>query len=80
MNQIHARTSNYEALFEKDGAFIKLRGDAAARESARVEHFKDNDSGFLGWLQDNPDGFFINAERRPKSHYLVLHRASLPAH
>jgi hypothetical protein len=36
--------------------------------------FKDNDRGFYSWLQDNPKGYFINSERKPKPTYLILHR------
>lgn len=39
-----------------------------------VISFKDNDRGFFTWLEDNPDGYFINSERNPKPRYLVLHR------
>lgn len=40
--------------------------------------FKEDDSGFFRWLDDHPDGYFINAERNPKPNYLVLHRPSCP--
>ena len=38
--------------------------------------FKEDDSGFFRWLDDNPNGYFINAECNPKPNYLVLHRPS----
>jgi hypothetical protein len=37
--------------------------------------FRDDDAGFFRWLDDHPDGHFINSERTPKPTYLVLHRA-----
>ena len=40
--------------------------------------FKDDDGGFFRWLDEHPDGFFINADRNPKPGYLVLHRPSCP--
>jgi hypothetical protein len=80
VNQVHARTSNYEALFEKDGALIGLREESPMVSSRPpgIELFKDDDDGFLEWLQQNPDGCFINSERNPKPTYLVLHRPSCP--
>jgi hypothetical protein len=80
VNQVHARTSNYEALFEKDGATVRLREESSVVSSRPpgIELFKDDDDGFLEWLQDNPDGYFINSERNPKPTYLVLHRPSCP--
>jgi hypothetical protein len=78
VNQIHARTSNYDSIFDKDGALIKLRELSPRTAMASIEHFKDDDRGFFDWLAGNPDGYFINAERRPKRNYLVLHRPSCP--
>jgi serine/threonine protein kinase len=43
-----------------------------------ITHFQDDDRGFFGWLEHNPDGFFINSERNPKSTYLVLHSSNCP--
>lgn len=40
--------------------------------------FKDDDGGFFRWLDEHPDGFFINADRNPKPGYLVLHRSGCP--
>jgi hypothetical protein len=37
------------------------------------EVFEDDDSGFFSWLDDHPDGYFINCKRNPKPNYLVLH-------
>jgi hypothetical protein len=39
-----------------------------------IRCFRDDDRGFHTWLEDNPDGYFINTERDPKPGYLVLHR------
>lgn len=80
VNQVHARTSNYEALFEKDGALISLREESpvVSLRPQGVELFKDDDAGFLEWLQDHPDGYFVNSDRNPKPTYLVLHRPGCP--
>ena len=43
---------------------------------ASIEHFQDDDQGFVAWLANNPDGFVINTKRKPKPGYLVLHRPS----
>lgn len=40
---------------------------------AGITCFRDDDQGFFTWLEDNPDGYFINSERNPKPRYLVLH-------
>jgi hypothetical protein len=40
-----------------------------------VTLFQDDDSGFLSWREGNPDGFFLNAGRTPRSAYRMLHRA-----
>ncbi len=37
--------------------------------------FMDDDGGYVAWLQQNPDGFVLNTERRPRAKYLRLHRA-----
>lgn len=76
VNQIHARTSNYQDLFEKDGALIRLREESPmlTDHPPSVTVFRDDDEGFFDWLDDHPDGYFINSERRPKPTYLVLHR------
>ncbi len=80
VNQVHARTSNYDALFEKNGALIRLREESpmVSTRPPGIELFKDDDDGFLAWLQDNADSYFINSERNPKPTYLVLHQPSCP--
>ena len=40
--------------------------------------FKDNDQGFIAWRDSHPDGFIVNAQRRPRADYLMLHRATCP--
>ena len=37
INQVHARTSNYGALFEKDGPKIRLKPGAAMTSNSRKE-------------------------------------------
>lgn len=74
-NQVHARTKNYGAVFDKDGSRVRLRATA---DEWDVMLFDDDDAAFHGWLDDHPHGFFVNAERRPKPTYLVLHVSSCP--
>lgn len=38
--------------------------------------FVDDDLGYLRWTAAHPKGFVVNAERRPRAAYLILHRAS----
>jgi hypothetical protein len=80
VNQVHARTSNYSALFEKDGPNIRLREESPALETTPqgVAVFRDDDRGFFDWLYENPAGYFINTERAPKVNYLVLHQPQCP--
>jgi hypothetical protein len=77
VNQVHARASNYEALFEKDGSMIRLRTlpPILASLPQDVTFFRDKDSEFSGWIDAHPDSYFINAERNPGPKYLVLHRS-----
>ena len=77
VNQVHARTSNYEALFEKNGPMIRLREESPviSTRPPGIELFKDDDDGFYEWMQHNPGGYFLNTERTPKPTYLVLHRS-----
>lgn len=46
------------------------------RTDAGVQHFVDNDAGYLDWLAGHPGGFVINTSRRPSAAYLMLHRAN----
>ncbi len=41
--------------------------------------FRDNDDGYLWWLERHPDGYVVNAHRRPIASYLVLPRAECPS-
>jgi hypothetical protein len=41
-----------------------------------VQQFVDDDEGYLGWLDANPNGSVVNSDRTPKPNYLVLHRAT----
>jgi hypothetical protein len=43
-----------------------------------IMRFQDDDRGFFGWLEGNPDGDFDNSERNPRPAYLVLHRSGCP--
>lgn len=80
VNQIHARTNNYQDLFEKDGSLIRLRTESPILNNPpqTVIVYKDDDQGFFDWLDDHADGYLINCERSPKPNYLVLHRPSCP--
>jgi hypothetical protein len=40
-----------------------------------MQTFKDNDVGYLEWVQQHPHGFVINTTRSPSPTYLVLHQA-----
>lgn len=80
VNQIHARTNNYQDLFEKDGSLIRLRTESPMLNNPpqTIIVYKDDDQGFFDWLDYHPDGYLINCERSPKPNYLVLHRPSCP--
>lgn len=41
-----------------------------------VTQFVDDEDGYLGWLEANPNGSVVNSDRNPKPTYLILHRAS----
>lgn len=38
--------------------------------------FRDDDDGYQRWLDENPDGYVVNATRSAKPGYSKLHRAS----
>ena len=38
--------------------------------------FRDDDAGYLAWIEANPDGYVINTRRQIDANYLVLHRAT----
>lgn len=37
---------------------------------------KNDNDAYLHWINDNPDGFVLNTEKRPRSVYLMLHKVS----
>lgn len=80
VNQVQARVNNYGAVFEKNDSIIRLREDAPALSATPpgVTIFRDDDDGFFEWLEAHPGGYFVNTERNPKPHYLVLHRPQCP--
>ena len=41
-----------------------------------AEVFIDDDPGFLDWRDAHPDGFIVNAGRKPTADYLMLHRTN----
>jgi hypothetical protein len=38
--------------------------------------FRDDDAGYLAWVEAHPNGFVVNAYREPTPAYLKLHRAT----
>jgi hypothetical protein len=76
VNQVHARTANYEALFEKKGPKIRLKESPVLAElPSAIQLFRDDDGGFFEWVESHPDGYFLNTYRNPSPNYLVLHRS-----
>jgi hypothetical protein len=41
-----------------------------------MQRFEDDDTGYLAWVHDHPDGFVVNTEPPPSPGYLMLHRAT----
>jgi len=41
-----------------------------------AKKFENDEQGYTAWLQAYPAGYVLNAHKKPKSWYLVLHRAS----
>jgi hypothetical protein len=80
VNQVHARTNNYTAVFEKSGSKIRLKEGTTviATQTPNVVMFKDDDDAFFEWQDAHPEGEFINTERKPNPNYLVLHRSGCP--
>lgn len=80
VNQVHARTNNYSAVFEKDGPMIRLREESPmlATMPQEITLFRDDDDGFFDWLDQNPEAYFVNTERKPNPNYLVLHQPQCP--
>jgi len=44
-----------------------------------LQRFVDDDQSYLSWLEEHPDGYVLNAERRPTRSFIVLHRTSCAA-
>lgn len=44
--------------------------------TSSITKFIDNDIAYLRWVDTHPHGFVLNSERRPRSSYLMLRRAS----
>jgi hypothetical protein len=42
--------------------------------AAMVQHFLDDDLGYLNWLRDHPRGYVVFSDRKPTVWYLSLHR------
>lgn len=40
--------------------------------------FRDDEAGFWTWLDEHPDGYFLNVERKPRPSFLVLHQPGCP--
>jgi len=43
-----------------------------------MRRFRDDDEGYIHWLQEHPEGFVVNTYRRPSRNYLILHRTECP--
>lgn len=41
-----------------------------------VKLFENDESGYLKWLSDNPNGYVVNTEKRINPAYMALHRAT----
>ena len=52
--------------------------DVVAALPASIICFRDDDAGFLRWREDNPDGFFLNTERKPRPGNITLHGSGCP--
>lgn len=40
-----------------------------------VQIFQDDESGYIDWVMNNPNGYVVNSRREFDPQYLVLHRA-----
>ena len=43
-----------------------------------MRRFAHDDTGYLSWLTQHPEGFVINTYMKPSPAYLKLHHASCP--
>jgi hypothetical protein len=41
-----------------------------------LQHFVNDESGYLAWISRHPLGFVLNTTKNPKQRYLILHAAS----
>jgi hypothetical protein len=41
-----------------------------------MEIFENDEQGYQNWLNENPDGFVLNARNPPNRNYLYAHRAA----
>lgn len=41
-----------------------------------MQHFANDDAGYLKWIAENPTGYVLNVEQSPRPAYLVLHRVT----
>ncbi len=41
-----------------------------------LARFVDDDFGYLRWLNETPECFVLNSERRPSRSFVVVHRGS----
>jgi HB1, ASXL, restriction endonuclease HTH domain len=80
VNQVQARVNNYGSIFEKDGPAIRLLEESTMLSTTPQGFtiFRDDDDAFFDWLEEHPDGYFVNTERNPKPSYLVLHKPECP--
>jgi hypothetical protein len=44
-----------------------------------MQHFVNDDTGYMRWLAQHPNGFVINTYSAPSAAYLKLHLASCPS-
>ena len=49
---------------------------ASSSPDIDVKIFRDDDAGYLAWLEAHPNGFVLNVARSPRPNYLILHAAS----
>ena len=80
VNQVQARVNNYGSIFEKDGSVVRLLEESTmlGKTPQGFTIFRDDDDAFFEWLEEHPDGYFVNTARNPKPSYLVLHSPECP--
>ncbi len=40
-----------------------------------MRKFVDDEKAYLDWIQNNPNGYVVNTNRKPNKKYLMLHKA-----